>query len=445
MTKTLIENIDYVVTVDEAGSILRNVSILIVDGSITAIGTSAELAQQAEGAIKVDGRRKLLLPGLINLHTHLPMALLRGLSEDVDLQGFLKRVWAAEGAAMDPATAELGAKLGSLESLQAGSTTQLDMYFHHVDTHRGALAVGTRHVGGPTFFDFPGPDNHTWEQRLGFLESWPADLAALGGPQIPTSISPHGTYTVSQQHLTDLISVMKTWNNPLLTIHISENEPENIDVQTRFGKSPTQLLADAGGLTGEFPVVFGHGVWLSPEDRKLVKNAGAAVAHCPGSNLKLASGALNWMQWKADGVRVGVGTDGCSSSNDLDMWQAMRLAGLLARLTTGRADVTPAIDIIRGATIEGARALGMGDVIGSVEIGKRADLTLIDLDKAHLTPVHDVHALVVFAAGRGDVCDVFVDGEHVLRDGHSTRIDEAELLAKANERGAVAAAAADAS
>jgi len=443
VSKTLIENIDYVVTVDEAATIHQNVSILIIDGVVSAIGSSADLAQAADGATRVDGRRKLLLPGLVNLHTHTPMTLLRGLSEDVDLQGFLKRVWAAEGAAMDPATAELGAQLGALESLQAGSTTQLDMYFHHVDTHRGALAVGTRHVGGPTFFDFPGPDHKSWESRLADLEAWPAELASLGGPQIPTAICPHGTYTVSQEHLSDLISVMRTWSNPLLTIHISENEAENVDVQHRFEKSPTQLLADAGGLTGEFPVVFGHGVWLSENDRALVRKAGAAVAHCPGSNLKLASGALNWMQWKADGVRVGVGTDGCSSSNDLDMWQAMRLAGLLARLTTGRPDVTPAIDIIRGATIEGARALGLGDVIGSVEIGKRADLTLIDLDAAHLTPIHDVHALVVFAAGRGDVCDVFVDGEHVVAGGHSTRIDEKELLRKANERGAVAAKAAN--
>ncbi len=441
MSKIIIQNLDYVVTVDDAQSVLRSTSILIEDGVITAIGEIDAAA--SAGAEVIDGARKLALPGLVNLHTHTPMTLLRGLAEDVDLQGFLKRVWAAEGAAMDPATTELGAQLGALESLQAGSTTQLDMYFHHVEAHRGAVAVGTRHVGGPTYFDFPGPDNKTWEQRMAFLETWPQELAAIGGAWTPTTICPHGTYTISEDHLRDVIDGVRGWENPLVTIHISENEAENNDVLGRFGKTPTQLLADAGGLDGSFPVVFGHGVWLNEADRALVRAANASVAHCPASNLKLASGALPWKTYKTDGVRLGIGTDGCSSSNDLDMWQAMRMAGLLARLTSGEPDTTPAFDVLRAATRGGAEALGMGHLIGSLEVGKRADIVLIDLDKAHLTPVHDVHALLVFAAGRGDVADVLVDGDIVLRNGHSTKIDEADLLARSRERGAVAARAAD--
>jgi len=440
VSKVLIRNLDYVVTVDADATVLRNVSVLVEDGVITAIG---DVDAQAVGAEIIDGARKLMLPGLVNLHTHTPMTLLRGLSEDVDLQGFLKRVWAAEGAAMDTATTELGARLGALESLLAGSTTQLDMYFNHRDAHRGAIAVGTRHVGGPTFFDFPGPDHQTWQQRMDYLATWPADLAAIGGAYVPTAVCPHGTYTVSEDHLRDIQSVIRDWDNPLLTIHMSENIAENADVMQRFGKTPTQLLADAGALDGAFPVVFGHGVHLNEADRAMVSRANASVAHCPASNLKLASGALHWKQWRSDGVRVGIGTDGCSSSNDLDMWQAMRMAGLLARLTSGEPDTTPAVDILRGATIEGARALGMGDLIGSIEIGKRADVVLINLDAPHLTPVHDVHALLVFAAGRGDVNDVLVDGEVVLRDRISTRIDHAELLQRCRERGAAAAKAAD--
>lgn len=441
MSKLLIENVDYIVTIDEAATIHRNASVLIVDGTIAAIGEIDAAA--AEGAERLDGRNKLLLPGFINLHTHTPMTLLRGLSEDVDLQGFLKRVWAAEGAAMDPETTYLGAQLGALESLQAGSTTQLDMYFHHIHAHRGARSVGTRHLGGPTFFDFPGPDNRTWDQRMAYLETWQQEIREIGGPAVPSVVAPHGTYTVSEQHLADIISVIKNWENPLLTIHMSENLAENEDVLGRFGKTPTEILQSAGGLSGAFPVVYGHGVHLLASDRAVVAAANAAVAHCPGSNLKLASGALNWKLWHSDGIRVGIGTDGCSSSNDLDMWQAIRLTGLLARLTSGEPDTTPAIEVLRGATIEGARALGMGDVIGSVEVGKRADLQLINLDAAHLTPVHDVHALLVYAAGRGDVNDVIVDGEVVLKNRKSTRIDEAELLDKARERGAAAAKAAN--
>ncbi len=167
------------------------------------------------------------------------------------------------------------------------------------------------------------------------------------------------------------------------------------------------------------------------------------MGHCPGSNLKLASGALDWTSFRDSGIRLGIGTDGCSSSNDLDMWQAMRQAALLARLTSGRPDVASAHEVLRAATIEGARALGLGDEIGSVEVGKRADLVLLDLQAPHLTPVHDVAALLVFAAGRGDVTDVLVDGEVVVRDRRSTRLDTPALLARAAERGALARAAAE--
>ncbi len=187
----------------------------------------------------------------------------------------------------------------------------------------------------------------------------------------------------------------------------------------------------------------GHGVHLSTADLGRLAAAGGAVAHCPGSNLKLASGALPWSHTRESGVVLGIGTDGCSSSNDLDMWQAMRQAALLARLTSGRPDVASAHEVLRAATLDGARALGIDDLVGSIEPGKRADLVVVDLERPHLTPVHDVHALLVFAAGRADVRDVLVDGEPVVRGRRSTRVDEAALLARARERGAAARAAAD--
>ena len=436
-----IRNLDYIVTVDDKSNIVRNADVLIVDGVIAAIGDVSSHPAAAQATV-LDGSGKLLMPGMVNLHTHTPMTLLRGLSEDVDLQGFLKLIWAAEGAAMDPDTVQLGAQLGALESLQSGSTTQLDMYFHHVETHRGALEVGTRHVIGPVFMDFLGPDNKTWDQRLEMLQAWPQKLAAMGGPLTPVALCPHGTYTIAPERLREIIDNAKQLGMNLLSIHISENAAENVDVMQRFGKTPTELMYEIGALDGAMSVVFAHGVHLNESDRVAAAKASAAVAHCPGSNLKLASGALHWRNWNDGGIRVGIGTDGCSTSNDLDMFQAMRQAALLARLTVGKADVTPSIEFVRAATIEGARALGLGDVIGSIEVGKRADLVLLDLDAPHLTPVHDVHALLVFAAGRGDVCDVFVDGEHVLKDRLSTKVDQSDLLRRARERGVVAAKAA---
>ena len=230
----------------------------------------------------------------------------------------------------------------------------------------------------------------------------------------------------------------------VLTTHVSENAAENAGIRERYDATPTELLARTGWLEPDLPLVLGHGVHLSATDRELVAAAGAAIGHCPGSNLKLASGALHWEEVRAGGIRVGVGTDGCSSSNDLDMWQAMRQVALVARLTSGRPDVASATEVLRAATIEGARALGLGDRIGSVEVGKRADLVLVDLAAPHLTPVHDVAALLVFAAGRGDVTDVLVDGRPVVRDRRSTLLDTADLLSRARARGDVARAAVEA-
>jgi 5-methylthioadenosine/S-adenosylhomocysteine deaminase len=447
MTRVVLAGARYVVTVDGDDTVLEHASITVEDGVITSVEQGRDPGSWAEDDTVIDARARLVLPGLVNLHTHLPMTLLRGLAEDVDLEGFLHKVWAAEGAVMDEATVELGATLGALESLLGGCTTQLDMYFHHEATHRGALAAGSRHVIGPVFFDGPGPDGLEWSERMALLRAWPEVLLEARGPEVPVAAMPHATYTCGPERLAEVAAELRailadTDARGLLTTHVSETAAENADVRGRYGRTPTELLDEAGWLAGDVPVVAAHGVHLAPHDRDALLSGGGAVAHCPGSNLKLASGALPWEELRASGVPVGIGTDGCSSSNDLDMWQAMRQAALLARLVSGRPDVASAHAVLRAATIEGARALGLDDLVGSVEVGKRADLVLVDLEKPHLTPVHDVAALLVFAAGRADVTDVLVDGEPVVRDGRSTRLDTADLLARARERGAVAGAAA---
>jgi 5-methylthioadenosine/S-adenosylhomocysteine deaminase len=460
VSRVVLENARYVVTVDEDDTVLEHATITVDDGTITNIVAAepgahsgpradAEAGPTAPDVTVIDATGCLVMPGLVNLHTHLPMTLLRGLAEDVDLAGFLRRVWAAEGAVMDPATVELGATLGALESLLGGCTTQLDMYVHHEAAHRGAVAAGARHVGGPVFFDGPGPDHLEWPDRMALLEAWPEKVSDDGGPEVPVAAMPHSTYTCSPDRLAEVATALRHalargGARGLLATHVSETAAENAEVASRHGgRTPMQVLDDAGWLTGDLPVVAAHGVHLDDGDRALLTRASGAVAHCPGSNLKLASGALVWDATRAGGLTVGIGTDGCSSSNDLDMWQAMRQAALLARLTSGRPDVASAHELVRAATLDGARALGLGDLVGSVEPGKRADLVVVDLERPHLTPVHDVHALLVFAAGRDDVRDVLVDGVPVVRDRRSTRLDEPALLAAARERGAAARAAAE--
>ena len=448
MSRLVLRDLAVVVTVDAEDTVLRDVSIAVEDGVVTEIGQ----VEARDGDEVIDGRGRLALPGLVNLHTHLPMTLLRGIAEGVDLQGFLQRVWAAEGAVMDPGTVELGATLGALESLLGGCTTQLDMYFHHEAAHRGAVAAGARHVGGPTFFSGPGPDGLSWDERMAGLRAWPDVLREVGGPEVPVAAMPHATYTNSVEDLAEVATVLAELTpSGVLHTHASENAAENTDLLDRVGATPTELLARAGWLrprssggdgSGDAPrVVLGHGVHLTDDDRAAAAAAGAAVAHCPASNLKLASGALDWQRWRADGIRLGIGTDGCASSNDLDMWQAMRQAAHLAALTSGHPEVDAA-QVLRAATIDGAAALGIDALVGSLEVGKRADLALLDLDQPHLTPVHDVPALLVHAAGRGDVTDVLVDGIIVVRERRSTQVDTPELLDRCRARAREAATAA---
>jgi 5-methylthioadenosine/S-adenosylhomocysteine deaminase len=239
---------------------------------------------------------------------------------------------------------------------------------------------------------------------------------------------PHGTYTVSESHLSDLVAITKSWSNPLMTVHVSENAAENEDVLSRIGKTPTRILEDAGALKGDFPIVFGHGVHLTDEDFSLAAKPQITIAHCPGSNLKLASGALRYQTYRDAGIQLGIGTDGCSTSNDLDIFTAMRLSAMLAKLTSASAQTAPSVDIIRAVTINGAKALGMGEDIGSIEIGKRADVILIDLDKPHLAPIYDINALVVYSVGKGDVSDVIVDGQLLVKNGEMVNVDTEKLL-----------------
>ena len=425
MLDLLIKNARYAVTSNANDEILEGVSIGITDGKISYIGTDSPKAKTI-----YDATDKLISPGLINSHTHLGMSLLRGWAEGVNLQGFLERVWAAEGAIMDEATCELGTELGALEALLSGTTTTMDMYLNPVATHRGAVRVGLRHIAGPIFFDFPGLDGLQWEQRIERAHQWPAELAKIGGPYIPTYLMPHSTYTDSPENLTEVAAIAKALG-ARIHLHVSETEAENTDVQSRYGKSPTEVCRDTGIL--DVPTIFGHGVHLSDSDMAIAASKGTSVGHCPGSNLKLGSGLARFNEMRKAGITVGLGTDSCSSSNDLDMFSVMRMAAHVVALRQSPADVDLTA-IVRAATIEAAKAVGLGDRVGSIEIGKEADLIALDLHAAHLTPVHDVNALLVFAAGRGDVTDVWVAGDQVVAERTSTKIDLADLIKRVNLR-----------
>jgi 5-methylthioadenosine/S-adenosylhomocysteine deaminase len=419
----VIRNARYVLMCDESGSVLEHADIAIDDGRIVSVGESVMGANTA-----IDGEGLLVMPGLVNLHTHLAMTLLRGIAEEVDLQGFLERVWAEEARIMDPAGVYAGTRLGALEAVLGGTTTALDMYFHPTESHRAAVEVGLRHVTGPVFFSFPGPDHLEWDERMVLARAWPQTLESLGGPHVPPALMPHAAFTVGLEHLAEIADLARQ-QRALVHTHASENDRENDDTIKATGLRPVPAL-EASGILALAPVL-GHGVRLDDHDRDRVAATGTAVAHCPGSNLKLASGAADVVAYRERGIRVGIGTDGCSSSNDLDMFAAMRLAANLARLVRNDPAALSARDVVSAATLDGARALGLGDRIGTVEAGKEADLVALDLRAPHLVPVHDPYTSVVFSAGRSDVRHVLVAGSPVVVDGQPTRVATDDVMAAA--------------
>lgn len=424
----LLHDIDLLCVVDDDMAVIRDAAIAIVDGRISHVGDSATLAAQVQPRVRHNMSGHLVMPGLVNLHTHLPMTLLRGVAEDVDLTGFLERVWAEEARVMNPEGTEIGARLGAIEALLAGTTTALDMYFHPLAAHRGAVAAGLRHIIGPVFFSFPGPDGLQWNERMALLHEWPKQVAAVGGPDVPLALMPHAPLTVGPEYLKQLAEHAER-HGYLVSTHASENTQENDDTIAAFGKRPIEMLLDAGML--QLRPVIAHAVRISEDERVFIANAGASVAHCPGSNLKLASGALDWVAKQKAGITVGLGTDGCSSSNDLDMFSVMRLAANLARLATHDPAAAPAREIVHAATLGGAQALGMADRIGSVAVGKDADLIALDVNAPHMVPLRDPYVALVYSAGRGDVRDVWVQGEHVIASRTPTKLDVGQVIADA--------------
>jgi 5-methylthioadenosine/S-adenosylhomocysteine deaminase len=300
------------------------------------------------------------------------------------------------------------------------------MYFHPEAAHRGAVEVGIRHAIGPVFFDFPGPDGLEWSERIELTRSWPATLEEIGGPYVPRYLMPHSPLIVNPEHLLEINELAREIDARIHT-HNSENDKENNDTIAAHGARPTALLRDAGLLDER--TTLAHCVRLDETDRIAIAAGGASVAHNPGSNLKLASGAMDLVGYRDQGITVGLGTDGCSSSNDVDMFAVLRLAANLARLVRLDPAAISAQDIVRAATIDGARSIGMAERIGSIEVGKEADVILVDTNAPHLTPLRDPFTALVYAAGRSDVRDVFVAGNRVVADQQPTMVDQRDVIA----------------
>ncbi|MEU9917946.1 amidohydrolase [Streptomyces sp. NPDC051001] len=414
-----------VLTVDDKGTVVRDGAVAVHEGEIVAVGPADELRTRFPATESIDAAGCLVLPGLVNTHTHLAMTLLRGRADDVTLQGFLERVLKWEAELLTPQNVAAAVRLAVVESVRAGVTSALDMYWFHEAAEQAAREAGWRLHTGPTFMDVPGPpDGIAYEDRLDWARR---DLEARGTARPGTRpvLFAHSTYTLSPDQLTEVFALAREFG-ALLHIHASENATEVATVEVKYGRRPVELL-DSLGLLGP-DVLLAHAVDLTGREVAALARTGTSVAHCPVSNLKLGCGIAPVPRLLSAGVTVGLGTDGAVSSNTLDVLGAVRQAALVHK-AGGDPTAVGAEQAVRMATIEGARALGLGERLGSLEAGKRADLVVLDLDAPHLRPVHDPWSTLAYAAHSADVRDTVVDGRVLLRDRVLTTLDERTVIA----------------
>lgn len=406
---------DWVIPVEPAQTALAGHGVAVRAGRILDIAPHERLLALHPGAEARPLPGCALLPGFVNLHTHAAMSLLRGAGDDMPLMAWLReRIWPLESKLMSPEFVYEGSVLAFAEMLAGGTTCCADMYFYPEEVARAALSVGIRAAVGGAVLEVPGapPAEDMLAKALAAREQY-RDEASLR-----FMLAPHAPYTVGDDMLKRLAALAEE-ADLVIAMHLHETRQEVEDAVARLGMRPTERLAQLGVLSPRLIAV--HGVHLDAGDIQLLASHGASVAHCPASNLKLASGMAPLAQLDGAGVNIGIGTDGAASNNRLDMLSELRLAAILAKGASGDASAMPAHRTLHAATLGGAKALGWDAEIGSIAVGKYADLVAIRLDTARLAPVFDPISHVVYAAGREDVEEVWVNGHSVAKKLQATK------------------------
>jgi 5-methylthioadenosine/S-adenosylhomocysteine deaminase len=426
-----------VVTMDGQRHIYDDGAVVMSGDMIIAVGPRTLLEAKYEGKQIVDARGRLVLPGFINGHTHVPMTLFRGLHDDVTLTDWLyKYIFPAEAKNVNETFVRWGTRLAAAEQIRSGVTTFADMYYFEDAVAEETKAAGMRGVLGETFIDFPAPDNKNEAAMLDytekFLKKWQGD------PLIHAAVAPHSIYTCSQKTLQDASALARKYHAPIL-IHVAEMKKEWEDSEKQNGTSPVQYLERIGVLGPD--VVAAHCIFVDEADRRILAQHNAGCVHNPSSNMMIASGVAPVPEMRAAGIAVGLGTDGpAGSNNDLDLMEEIDLAAKLAKITKMNPLALNAQAVVEMATIDGARALHMEKEIGSLERGKKADLILISLDEPNAVPMYDVYAQIAYSLKASDVETVMIGGRLVMHDRKLLTVNEQEAIAKAREYGKSVAA-----
>lgn len=418
-----------VLTMDEKYTQYEPGAVAVVGDQIAAVGPEESLRREYSANETIDCGGKVLMPGLVNAHTHVPMTLLRGLADDLRLDVWLMGyMMPVEREFVSPDFVRLGTKIGCAELIRTGVTCFADMYYFEEHVAQATAEAGLRGVLSQTVFKFPAPDAEFYEESLAlareFIQRW------KGHPLIEPSVAPHAPYTCTEEILRATAALAVEFDVPLHT-HLAETALEVENSRAEFGIPVIPYVKKFNLFDAK--VLAAHCVHIDEGEIKTLLQHNAGVAHNPSSNLKLASGFAPVSRMIESGLNVGIGTDGPASNNDLDMFEEMRLASFAAKGSTGDPTVLPAPVILAMATRLGANAVHLGHLTGSIEVGKRADLVLVDLSRLHSIPrfhrdPSNIYSQLVYAAKSTDVCDVMVNGKWLLRDQQLLSLDEEELI-----------------
>ncbi len=416
-----------ILTMDSTHTVLENAFLSISGDEITHIGNQDPTAFKAEKIIDAEGG--LILPGLVNAHTHAAMSLFRGLADDLPLMDWLNNYIFPVENRMDADFVYTGTLLALAEMIMSGTTTFCDMYLFEDEVAKAAQKAGVRCLVGEVLYDFPSPNYGPVAKGLEYTESlilkWKDD------PVVSIAVEPHSLYTCSPKLLADANALALKYRVPLI-IHVAETLNEIDEIKGKYGKTPVAHL-EALGLLGPH-LIADHCVHLETPDIQTLANYGVKVVHNPESNMKLASGVAPVPELLSRGVTVGLGTDGCASNNNLDLFSEMDMAAKLHKVHTMNPTVMDALSVLKMATVEGAKALGLGDVTGSLEVGKKADIIVIDTHKPHLTPLYNATSHLVYAAKGSDVRHSIINGNLVMEDRKLLTLDLEEIIARSREK-----------
>lgn len=419
---------DYVISMDENDRIVENGAVAVNGGVIIAIGSEKEIRDTYASKEFVDGKNRIVLPGLINGHSHAAMTLLRGVADDLALMDWLNNyIFPAEVEFVDPEFVRIGTELACWEMIRGGTTTFVDMYYYPDVIAEVVDSCGMRAMISATVIAQRSPDAEGADDSISkgsaFIDRWQGR-----NPRITPIFGPHANYTLNVEQLQATRAAAQAAGAPI-SIHLSESPFELDYSKQTYGKTSIQLFEDIGFFDG--PTIGAHVVWPTPEEIPILARRDVGVIHNPTSNMKIASGISPVTEMLRAGVNVGLGTDGAASNNDLDMWEEMRLAAFLQKVDQMNPEVLSAPTVLGMATRGGAAAIGLDDTVGTLAPGMRADLIQVAFDDVHFVPTYDVISHLVYVADEQDVALTVVDGKVLMRDGQFLTIDTERLRGEA--------------